>query len=59
MVYVTVYLPYSQKRKSEDLNGEDTNGQNEVKKEEDDVEQVKKKFHQCHCSIYNKKINIF
>lgn len=42
MVYVTVYLPYSQKRKSEDLNGEDTNGQNEVKKEEDDVEQVKK-----------------
>lgn len=31
----------SQKRKSEDLNVEATNGQNEVKKEEDEVEEVK------------------
>lgn len=31
----------SQKRKSEDLNGEATNGQPEVKKEEDAVEEVK------------------
>lgn len=36
-----VYLSCSQKRKSEDLNGEDTNGQTELKKEEDDVEEVK------------------
>lgn len=33
-------LSCSQKRKSEDLTGEATNGQNELKKEEDDVEEV-------------------
>lgn len=35
---------YSQKRKSEDLNVEATNGQNEVMKEEDDADQVKAFF---------------
>lgn len=35
-----IYLSCSQKRKSEDLNGEDTNGQTELKKEEDDAEEV-------------------
>lgn len=30
----------SQKRKSEDLNGDSTNGQNEDKKEDDNVEEV-------------------
>lgn len=39
--FLNVNLSYSQKRKSEDLNGEATNGQNEVKKEEDDAEQVR------------------
>lgn len=30
----------SQKRKSEDLNGDSTNGQNEDKKEDDNIEEV-------------------
>lgn len=39
-LYWEVNLSCSQKRKSEDLNGEATNGQNELKKEEDNVEEV-------------------
>lgn len=31
---------HSQKRKSEDLNGDSTNGQNEDKKEDDNIEEV-------------------
>lgn len=37
---VSLNLFCSQKRKSEDLNGEATNGQTEVKKEEDEAEEV-------------------
>lgn len=39
LFYINLFC--SQKRKSEDLNGEATNGQPEVKKEEDTVEEVK------------------
>lgn len=34
------WISHSQKRKSEDLNGDSTNGQIEDKKEEDNVEEV-------------------
>lgn len=40
-VFFKVNLSCSQKRKSEDLNEEATNGQTEVKKEEENVEEVK------------------
>lgn len=39
--FLRITLSCSQKRKSEDLNGEATNGQTEVKKEEDAPEEVK------------------
>ena len=39
-VFLNVNLSCSQKRKSEDLNGDATNGQNEVKNEDPAVEEV-------------------